>query len=304
MNLRQLKIFLEVCDQKNMTRAAKALYFTEPSVSQAVKDLEEYYGVKLFERLNHRLYITGAGERLQSYARHVLSLDEQVRRELAEHKEAGVLRVGASLTIGTYLLPGLLATVRAKLPQVEIFSAIDNTDVIQKLILEDRIDIAMVESPVNSPDIVEKDIRNDELVIICSPRHPLSQKMRARKADLSGLAFIIREPGSGTRAIFENAMREAGISWKRRGVYNSTEAIKQAVIANLGLAVVSRYSIQNELQTQSVAVVKIAGLRLVRKFRFIYHRQKIFTKAMQVLMESCVECDSPESLVTAVSKSG
>ncbi len=304
MNLRQLKIFLEVCDQKNMTRAAKALYFTEPSVSQAVKDLEEYYGVKLFERLNHRLYITGAGERLQSYARHVLSLDEQVRRELAEHKEAGVLRVGASLTIGTYLLPGLLATVRAKLPQVEIFSAIDNTDVIQKLILEDRIDIAMVESPVNSPDIVEKDIRNDELVIICSPRHPLSQKMRARKADLSGLAFIIREPGSGTRAIFENAMREAGISWKRRGVYNSTEAIKQAVIANLGLAVVSRYSIQNELQTQSVAVVKVAGLRLVRKFRFIYHRQKIFTKAMQVLMESCVECDSPESLVTAVSKSG
>jgi DNA-binding transcriptional LysR family regulator len=289
MNLRQLKIFLAVCDQKNMTRAAKALYFTQPSVSQAVRDLENYYGVKLFERLNHRLYITGAGERLQSYARHILSLDEQVRREFAEHKEAGLMRVGASLTIGTYLLPGLLASVREKMPQLEIFSAIDNTDVIQKLILEDRIDIALVESPVDSPDIVEKDIRDDELVIICSPKHPLSQKAPVRKSDLSGLPFIIREPGSGTRTIFENAMRQAGISWKRRGVYNSTEAIKHAVIANLGLAVVSRYSIREELRAGSVALVRVDGLRLARKFRFIYHRQKIFTKAMQVLMESCVE---------------
>ncbi len=293
MNLRQLKIFLEVCDQKNMTRAAKALYFTEPSVSQAVRELEDYYGVKLFERLSHKLYITGAGERLQSYARHVLSLDEQVRRDLAEHKQAGVIRVGASLTIGTYLLPGLLATVREKMPQVEIFSAIDNTDVIQKLILEDRIDIALVESPVDSPDIVAKDIRDDELVIICSPKHPLSQKERVRKAELSGLAFIIREPGSGTRAIFESAMHQAGIPWKRLGVYNSTEAIKNAVIADLGLAVVSQYSIQDELQAGSVALVRVEGLRLERKFRFIYHRQKIFTKAMQVLMESCVECDPP-----------
>ncbi len=302
MNLRQLKIFLEVCDQKNMTRAAKTLYFTEPSVSQAVRELESYYGVKLFERLNHRLYITGAGERLQSYARHILSLDEQVRRDLAEHKEAGLLRVGASLTIGTYLLPGLLATVREKMPQLEIFSAIDNTDVIQKLILEDRIDIAMVESPVSSPDIVQKDIRDDELVIICSPMHPLARRTRIKKTDLAGLAFIIREPGSGTRAIFENAMREAGIPWKRRGVYNSTEAIKNAVSADLGLAVVSRYSIQEELQAGSVALLRVKDLRLARKFRFIYHRHKIFTKAMQVLMESCVECDSSESLVVRVSE--
>jgi DNA-binding transcriptional LysR family regulator len=290
MNTRQLKIFLAVCDHKNMTRAAKALYFTEPTVSQAIADLEEYYGVRLFERLNRRLYLTTAGERLQSYARHVLNLGEQVKKELSEHKEAGTLRVGASLTIGTYLLPGLLSKFHAKMPQVEIFSAIDNTDVIQNLILEDRIDIALVESPVNSPDVVEKNIRDDELVVICSPQHPLSKKTKVHKSDLAGLSFIIREPGSGTRSIFENAMSEAGISWKRGGVYNSTEAIKHAVIANLGLAVVSRFSIADEMKAGTIVALPVEGLRLTRKFKFIYHRQKFFTKAMKALMESCEEC--------------
>jgi DNA-binding transcriptional LysR family regulator len=289
MNLRHLKIFLAVCDHQNMTRAAKALYFSEPSVSQAISELEIYYGVKLFERLNHRLYLTGAGERLQSHARHTLDLEEQVKKELAEHKEAGTLRVGASLTIGTYLLPGLLSTFHETMPQVELFSAIDNTDVIQKLILEDRIDIALVESPVYSPDIMEKFIRDDELVIICSPKHPLSRKKKVSKTDLTGLSFIIREPGSGTRAIFENAMRQAGLSWKRGGVYNSTEAIKHAVMSNLGLAVVSRFSIEDELKAKSVVLIRVECLKLVRKFNFIYHRQKFFTKAMQVMIDSYKE---------------
>jgi DNA-binding transcriptional LysR family regulator len=273
-----------------MTRAAEALYFSEPTVSQVIADLEAFYGVRLFERLNRKLRLTTAGERLQSYARHILNLEEQVKKELSEHKEAGTLRVGASLTIGTYLLPGLLSTFHEKMPQVEIFSAIDNTDIIQKLILEDRIDIALVESPVNSPDIVEKNIRDDELIVICSPKYPLSKKSKVIKSDLAGHSFIIREPGSGTRAIFENAMSEAGLSWKRGGVYNSTEAIKNAVIANLGLAVVSRFSIEDELEAGEIVAIKVEGLRLTRKFKFIYHRQKFFTKAMQVLISCCKGC--------------
>ncbi len=289
MTFRHLKIFLAVCDHKNMTRAAKALYLSQPSVSQAIAELEIYYGVKLFERLNHRLYLTAAGERLQSYARHILNLEEQAKRELSEHKDAGILRIGASLTIGTYLLPGLISAFHEKMPQVEIFSLVENTNVLQKMLLGDRIDLGLVEGPVNSPDIIEKNICDDELVVVGAPQHPLTRKRKVFIPDLAGLSFIVREPGSGTRAIFENAMQEAGVTWKPAGIYNNIEAIKHAVRANLGLAVVPRISIEEELKAGSIIRIKVGGLKLVRKFNFIYHRQKFFTKAMQTLIDSYEE---------------
>ena len=289
MTFRHLKIFLAVCDHKNMTRAAKALYLSQPSVSQAIAELETYYGVKLFERLNHRLFLTAAGERLQSYARHILNLEEQARKELSEHKESGTLRIGASLTIGTYLLPGLISAFHEKMPQVEIFTLVENTDVLQKMLLDDRIDIGLVEGPVNSPDIIEKNIRDDELVVVCAPQHPLAKKKKVAISNLAGLSFIVREPGSGTRAIFENAMRDAGVTWKPAGIYNNIEAIKYAVRANLGLAVVPQISIEEELKAGSIVRIKVAGLKLVRKFNFIYHRQKFFTNAMRTLIDSYEE---------------
>jgi len=289
MTFRHLKIFLAVCDHKNMTRAAKALYLSQPSVSQAIAELEAYYGVKLFERLNHRLFLTAAGERLQSYARHILNLEEQARKELSEHKESGTLRIGASLTIGTYLLPGLISAFHEKMPQVEIFTLVENTDVLQKMLLDDRIDIGLVEGPVNSPDIIEKNIRDDELVVVCAPQHPLAKKKKVAISNLAGLSFIVREPGSGTRAIFENAMRDAGVTWKPAGIYNNIEAIKHAVRANLGLAVVPQISIEEELKAGSIVRIKVAGLKLVRKFNFIYHRQKFFTNAMRTLIDSYEE---------------
>jgi len=295
MNFRHLKIFSAVCEHQTMTRTAKALYLSQPSISQAITELEAYYGVRLFERLNHQLYLTAAGERLRTYARQILNLEEQVKKELSEHKEAGTLRIGASLTIGTYLLPRLISAFREKMPDVELFSLIDNTEVIEKLILEDRIDLGLVEGPVKSPDIVEKTIRGDDLVVICAPKHPLSRKKKVVIADLAEFPFIIREPGSGTRAIFENAMREAGVAWKNIGVYNNIEAIKHAVQANLGLAVVPRISIEEELKAGSIVRVKVEGLKLIRKFNFIYHRQKFFTKAMQALIDSCCqEAGDPE----------
>ncbi len=286
MTFRHLRIFLSVCDHKNMTRAARALYLSQPSVSQAIAELEAYYGVRLFERLNRRLYLTSAGERLQSYARHILNLEEQAKKELSEHGEAGTLRIGASLTIGTYLLPGLISAFHERQPQVELFTLVDNTNVIERLILEDRIDLGLVEGPVSSPDVVERAIRDDDLVVICAPTHPLSRKRRVAVSDLAAFMFIVREPGSGTRAIFENAMQEAGVAWKLAGVYNNIDAIKHAVRENLGLAVVPRISITDEIRTRAVVPLKVQGLKLVRKFNFIYHRQKFFTKAMRVLMDS------------------
>lgn len=275
--------------------AAKKLYLSQPSVSQAIKELEAYYNVKLFERLNHRLYLTTAGERLLTYSRHILNLEEQIEKELSKQKEGGVLRIGASLTIGTYLLPSLLSEFREKMPDVELFSLVDNTDTIKKLILEDRIDLGIVEGPVKSADIIEKSIRNDDLTVICAPDHPLAQKRKVVINDLTGLPFIIREPGSGTRTIFENALQEVDIAWELAGIYNNIEAIKHAVIKGLGLAVVPRISIEDEIQAGTIAPIKVDGLKLARKFNLIYHRQKFFTKAMQSFIDITLPKSKPST---------
>jgi LysR family transcriptional regulator, transcriptional activator of the cysJI operon len=285
MNDRHLKIFLTVCEVGNMTRAAKELFMAQPSVSQAVAELEKYYGVRLFERLNHRLYITPAGERLRSYARHILNLSEQARQELADLGQSGAVRIGASLTIGAYLLPGLVSAFHQHVPEVEVFTRVDNTSLIEKLLLEDQLDLGLVEGPVHSPHIVEEAYCDDSLVFIAAPQHPLALKQKLRVQDLAGQAFIMRESGSGTQEIFEHAMHAAEVGWKTSGVYNNNEALKQAVHANLGLAVVSKIAVAEEIQQKKLVTLEIEGLALKRKFNLIYHRQKYFTQAMQLFWD-------------------
>jgi DNA-binding transcriptional LysR family regulator len=281
MNIRHLKIFVTVCEHNNMTRAARSLYLSQPSVSQAISELENFYGTKLFERLNHRLHITLAGERLLSYARYILNLTEQVRKDLAELGTAGTLRIGASLTIGSYLLPELVTEFGREMPAVEIFTVVDNTDVIERMILQDEIDIGLVEGPMRSPDIIEEKIQTDRLVFIVSPQNPISKKAELAIADLSNLKFIVRESGSGTRLIFESAMQEAGVKWRLAGWHHNTETIKRAVKANLGVAVVPQISIEEDVKKGWFVPLNVQGLDLTRTFNFIYHRQKFLTPAMK-----------------------
>ncbi len=285
MNFRHLKIFLAVCDQGSMTRAAKQLYMTQPSVSQVIAELENEYAVRLFERLNHRLFITAAGERLQSYARHILHLTEQAEKELLDMGRHGSLRIGASLTIGAYLLPELLAAFQAQAPEVDVFSRVDNTAVIERLILEDQLDFGLVEGPIHSEQIFEENYCADYLIFICSAQHPLAQKGTVTPADLAQQPFIVREAGSGTQDIFEHAMQDAGINWKAAGVYNNIEAIKQSVLANLGLAVVSQIAVAEEIRQGRLVRLEVPGMVLRRKFNLIYHQQKFFSQAMQSFWE-------------------
>ena len=266
---------------------------TQPSVSQVISELEKESGVRLFERLNHRLYLTDAGDRLRLYANQILHLSEQAKKELADLEGGGSIRIGASLTIGAYVLPGMIEAYRQKMPKVEIFTLVDNTSVIEELILQDQLDLGLVEGPIHSPFIREDAFNDDELVIICGLGHSLWGRTRIEPDDLTGNAFIIRESGSGTRDIFEKAMSELGVIWKTAGIYNNIEAIKQAVRGNLGLAVVPKISIEEEIKLGQVWVTEVRGLNLKRKFNLVYHRQKFFTTAMQTFIQTCKK-NSPE----------
>jgi LysR family transcriptional regulator, transcriptional activator of the cysJI operon len=285
MDFRHLNIFLTVCETGNMTHAAKELYMTQPSVSQAIAELEKYYAVRLFERLNHRLYLTAAGDHLRSYAQHILNLSEQARKELADLSQAGNIRIGASLTIGAYLLPEVVATFHQKYAEIEVFTLVDNTALIEKKLLEDQLDLGLVEGPVSSPHITEEAYADDHLVFIASPLHPLAKQPVVSVQELSGQAFIVREAGSGTQAIFEHAMQAAQLRWKAAGIYNNNEAIKQAVSANLGLAVVSKIAITEEIRQGKLVSLDVRGVALKRRFNLIYHRQKFFTQAMRLFKD-------------------
>ncbi|GAP21528.1 LysR family transcriptional regulator [Leptolinea tardivitalis] len=281
MNIRHLTVFLSVCDYMNMTMAAKSLYMSQPSVSQMISDLEKYYDTRLFERLNHRLFLTEAGKRLQSYARHIINLEAQAKKELSDLNHAGILRIGASQTVGAYFLPDAIAKYKDRFPDVEIFSRVDNTREIESLLLEDKLDFGLVEGMVHSDDILEETFLYDDLAIVCSSKHPLMKLPSVKPEQLAEFPFIVREDGSGTKEIFTTQMNAAGIPWKEAGVYNSTEAIKLAVLNNLGLGVLPIVAIQQELMEKTIHIVPISELKLRRKFCLIYHRQKYFTSTMK-----------------------
>lgn len=286
MNIRHLKIFITVCEEGSMTRAAKLLFMAQPSVSQAIKELEDEYQVRFFERLNHHLYLTAAGERMRFYAQHMINLSDQVRQELADLGNKGTIRVGASLTIGAYLLPGLVAAFQKNAPGFEVFSRVDNTGFIEKLLLEDQLDLGLVEGPVHSAHIVEEFLCNDAAVFIASPLHPFARKGRLKIQDLAGQTFVIREAGSGMQSMFENVMEEAAIPWKNAGVFNNNEAILQAVRANLGLAMISNIAVTDDHYSGKIVPLEVEGITIKRKFNLVYHRQKTFTRAMQAFAEA------------------
>lgn len=286
MNIRHFHIFITVCEMGTMTRAANVLYMTQPSVSQAINELEKEYGVRLFERLNRRLYLNDAGERLRSYASHILNLSEQAKKELNGLGTGGTIRVGASLTIGAHLLPGIINIFRQEMPQIDTFTRVDNTSIIEKLILEDHLDLGLVEGPTYSPQLREEKLSDDYLIIICGPGHPFWDRQTIELNELSGRAFIMREPGSGTRDIFERAISGVGVNLKIAGVYNNTEAVKQAVRGNLGLAVVPKLSAEEEIDRGLVRSIEVKGLNLRRKFNLVYHRQKFITIAIQTFIET------------------
>ncbi len=280
MNIRHLSVFLKVCEHMNMTRAAEDLYMTQPSVSQMIAELEQYYNSRLFERLNRRLYLTEAGKRLQSYARHIINLEAEAKKNLADLNGGGVLRIGASQTVGAYLLPEMIARFTDRFPDVEVFSRVENTSVIEQFLLEDALDLALLEGQIHSADLVEEPFLDDDLAVACASAHPLVQKAHVTARDLSEYGFIIREEGSGTREIFASQMRALGIQWKETGIYNTTDSIKNAVQNNLGLGILPILAMQQEIMDGSIHLLHVTDLNLRRKLNLVFHRQKYFSNAM------------------------
>jgi DNA-binding transcriptional LysR family regulator len=287
MTLRHFKILIAVCDNMNMTVAAQTLYISQSAVSQTISELEKHYNIKLFERLGKKLYLTAAGKKLLGFARHMISLDFAAENEMRELQDNGYLRIGSSITIGAYVLPKLISKYSELYPKTKIEAFIDNTAKIQAMILSDKIDIALVEGEITSNEIYQIPFMDDELVLICNKSHKFTKCKSVCANEFEKENFIIREQGSGTRRIFEAIMSANNIIWHQIWTCNNADAIKMAVIEGIGISVISKRAIKQEVKNGDIMVIPISGLQFKRNFKIVYHINKFISPCMKELINLC-----------------
>ena len=266
MNLNHLAIFHAVAESGSVSAAAKRLHISQPAVSKQLREFEEKEGLPLFDRLPKGMRLTAAGEMLRAYARQIFAAEEDAERRLAELRglQSGRLAIGASTTIGNYLLPVILTRFQQLYPGVEVQLDIANTEIIQSRLLANTLDLGFTEGFVDNAQFDARVLGMDELVLIAAPTHPLFKRTDLTAAEVFSEPCILREAGSGTRAVIERALRARGINLETRMSLGSPEAIKQAVAAGAGISLVSRLTVATELLAGTLRVVPVSDLHLER----------------------------------------
>lgn len=286
MTIRHLRIFIEVVNSGKMSIAALNLFISQPTVSQTIRELEEHYGVLLFERLCRKLYITDEGRELLSYARNVVSQFDDLEEKMFKINDMHKIRIGATITVGNCVLANIINSLKENNPKVETYTYVNNTMIIEDKLLKSELDIGIVEGRIKNPNLVCIPAVDDYLVLVCSTKHPFSKKKKIKLSELSNMDFVMREQGSGTRELFENYMLDNGVSIKTIWESNCPGAIKSAVIENLCLAVLSIRLVEDEIKNGVIHVIQSSECAWDRCFSIVYHKNKFINKGMISLMEA------------------
>lgn len=283
MTIRHLNIFVTVAECGSMSGAARQLYLSQPTVSQAIRELEQHYHTLLFERLGKRLYLTEAGEALLATAHHLVDQFEQLEKMMENRNQSQVLRIGSSLTVGTCLMPEILEKLEEHIPELESYSYVNNTREIEKKLLRSQLDVAVVEGEVQSPDLMVLPLVEDCLVLFCGKNHPFYRKEEVRMEDMEGMRFAMREEGSGTRKLFEQYLQKKKIRIQVAWEANSPGTIRNAVIQNKLLAVQSLRLLEKESEGDRIRVFYEGTGAWNRSFKLVYHKDKFLTSPIYEL---------------------
>lgn len=285
ITLRHLKIFIVVADCKKMSEAAKLLYISQPTVSQNIIELEKEYGIKLFERHPKELLITKEGQVLYQYANAIIkNLDDMTTAiNNAAHIES--LRFGATLTIGSTILCSLLDEFKKEYPDMQLHVEVNNTQAIEQKLMSNEIEVALVEGIIKNNDIHVESVINDCLVLFCSIHHPFAKRDYIELKELQNENIILREKGSGTREMFENYMFVHHLPIHSTWECNSFSAIKQAVIHNYGVSIMSARMLQEDVDKKLVKIVPIKDCSWKRHFYLCYRKNKEISFVLEKFME-------------------
>lgn len=289
MSDRRLQVFHTVAGVLSFTRAAEILHMTQPAVTHQVRQLEEELNTRLFDRSNNRINLTEAGEQVLGFADSILGLYGEMSESIKAltGDRAGLVTIGASTTIAEYMLPGLLGDFRKHFADVQICLRVANTDAIVALVADNSIDLGVVEGEVDNQLLRVERCQQDELQLILPPGHALAEYDSVDPLAISAYPFIHREDGSGTRSVVERYLSEHGVdehSLNRPFELGSTEAIKGAVQAGMGITIVSGATVTRELALGQL-LARPLNPPLLRPLFFVRQRQKFRTHLMDELFQ-------------------
>lgn len=286
VTIHQLELFLVAAKLKNFSRAADQMAISQPAFSAQIIKLEKILGAPLFERIGRRIELTETGALFESYAQRTLSTLREGKQAIDDMttQVIGALRIGASTTIGNYILPRYLWTYRSRYPGCAVEMMVGNTNQIEQALLRNEIDMALVEGPIqNVKRITTRLFRKDELVVTFSPRHPWKNRTTITLKELEAEPLIIRERGSGTRKVFMDAIEKAGGAGKFNVAMElgATEAIKRSTEANVGVAVISASAIERELKEKTLKMARIQGCSMERRFNLALLKNKYLSNPLR-----------------------
>lgn len=275
----RLEVFYTVAKRLSFTKAASSLFITQPAVTKHIRELEDQYQNKLFERKGNNIQLTAAGTLLMEHAEELFAIYRTIDFDMNTliNKKEGCLHLGASTTIAQYVIPPLLAGFRKKFPEIQLKMRNGNTEQIEKYLLDKEIEVALVEGRSRHQEIQYTEFIKDEIVLVCGKDHPLAKMPEISAGQLKAYNFVLRERGSGTLEVIDHALKEAGMKLSDLPVeieLGSTESIKSYLLNSDTLAFISIHSLLKELQTGVLRVVDVKGLTIERNFYYIHLKGK------------------------------
>lgn len=289
MTLRHLEIFVAVYREMSITKAAEKLYIAQPSVSLAVRELEEHYQVQLFNRINRRIFPTEKGTALYEYAKQITELTEETERIMRVPQAPVKLHIGSSITIGNTILPQVVKKFQKKYVDCEIQVTIQNSRNIVQAVVRNEQDIGLVEDKAGSTQLEEMPFCCDDFSFVCGRNHPLAMKKEMTLEELAEYPFFMREPGSASREVFDSFMKIRQI--KHCILWESTS--NQALIHGLktldGISVLSKRIVKEEIKKGAVIPLPVRPKEFNRQFSLIYHKRKKMPEALKYLIEILME---------------
>jgi DNA-binding transcriptional LysR family regulator len=290
MDLRRLEVFCKVLELKSFSRAAEASLLSQPTVSEHIRHLEDLLEVQLFDRLGREVVPTRAGEMLYGFARRMLILRREATRslELYRGKAGGSLELGGSTIPGQYILPSLIGAFRLNHEDVRIKLVIADTMKITDMVMDGTLELGLVGARIESNKLHFKELFEDELVLAVPAEHPWAGRSAIRLEELSGVSFIMREEGSGTRMMMLRLLEQAGFAPRSLRVMaemGSTEAIRQAIKANVGVSILSGRAIADDLRFGLLRQVAIENMSLIRSFYLVTHKNRSRSPLAQAFVD-------------------
>ena len=290
MNYDRLKTFIAVAEKKSFSEAAKILFVTQPTITSQVKALEEELNTKLFERTTKKVAMTQSAHVLLKYAKEIVRLSDSAQKEILQMENTinGDLSMGCSLTIGEYILPEFLKRFIDLYPLIQMSVKIANSNKIVENLKDQLIDIGLIETPIEDPQIILEPILEDELILIAPLDFFPNNEQKISLNQLKETPLIVREKGSGTRAVVDKYLTQAGLSLNDLNIVmelGSTEAIKMAVESGLGVSFISKSAIKKELKLKMFKTYSINNISFYHYFYIVFRKDRVLKLSTELFLD-------------------